>query len=468
MTQIAQEEKSTIFQASLHVFIPLKHIKKDWKADFIKGSSQVDLDPRIRNTEAELWYWELKGKEQDFSYRYCIVHEESKEKEIIIRQVTLRLFLVKFISEQLNPDGRYYLVIGTGIDKNFTDGTPCSDKDLIYLKKAFYERREAGLYSGIVSVTYFYEWLSTLVKQIGGYNPDGHFNRHYVLNIKAAQDDFDKDYYGGEAKPYEEVIVEADRLAYALLYGNDNVEVVPEKTIQDTFKDSFTNNFTQKMFAGNKTIVFFKTHSDTVNRCEKNVEPPFDANFGTALNVFDICFVMEAKFKLKSIQRLMRGFHPFRTRKVLASISVYLNINPFHLAEIKKRTDYLYEALGVNALLQTVKEQGSLLSESSTAQLAHKLDLRVLLLTILMTILAGLQLIVSILCCNICDYNSKTISDMCNCIPESAGCIGSCCAVVSVLLGFVLAASIIVMAVYQVMSFYKLRNIERELRSLNK
>lgn len=464
MTQITQEEKSTIFQASLHVFIPLKHIKKDWKTDFAKSSTQVDLDPRIRNTEAELWYWELKEKEQDFSYRYCIVHKESKEKEFIARTVTLRLFLVKFVSKQLNPDGRYYLVIGTGIDKRFTDGTPCSDKDLIYLKKAFYERREAGLYSGIVSVTYFYEWLSTLVKQIGGYNPDGHFNRHYVLNIKAAQDDFEKDYYEGDAKPYEEIIVGADRLAYALLYGNDNVEVVPEETIQDSFKNSFTNSFTQKMFAGNKTIVFFKTHSDGLGRCKKNVEPPFDANFGTALNVFDICFVMEAKFMLKSIQRLMKGFHPFRTKRALASISDYMNINPFHLAEIKKRTDYLYEALGVNSLFLTVKEQGVLLSESSTAVLSFKLNTKVKWLTVLTVLLAALQLVVSILCYN----NSDNSLSMGGCFFGSTEFQGGCCAIVGCLLFIVLAASIIVTAVYQVKSFYKLMDIEREIKKQDK
>ncbi len=57
---------------------------------------------------------------------------------------------------------------------------------------------------------------------------------------------------------------------------------------------------------------------------------------------------------------------------------------------------------------------------------------------------------------------------MCNCIPESAGCIGSCCAVVDVLLGLVLAASIIVMAVYQVKSFYKLTDIKKELDKINK
>lgn len=463
MSQVENEkETKTIFQASLHVFVPLKQIRKAWKEDFANNSLQVVPDQRIRNTEAELWYWELQGRDQGFSYRYCVVQKGSGEKEVLSRQVTLRLFLVKFISKQLNPEGRYYLVIGTGIDKNFSDGTPCNDKDLIYLKKAFYERGDAGLHCQNVDATNFHDWLNSLVEQIGGYNPKDHFNRHYVANIKAAKGDFDYEYNEGEPKRYEEVIDDADRFAYALLYGNDNIDVVPDKTIEEAFRHTFTNNISQKMFAANKTIVFFKTHSDPHCCYNDDKEPAFDANFGTALNVFDILFVIEAKFKLKEIQKMVQGFHPFLTKKVLASISGYMNVNPFHLAEIKKRTDYLYEALGVNALFQTVKAQGMLQSESSTAQLTHKLNTKVFWLTVLTVLLAALQLLVSILCCN----NPNNSSDMCNCFFGGTEFQGGCCAVVGCLLFIVLAASIINMAVYQVKSFYKLKDIENEIKQL--
>ena len=456
------EEANTIFQASFHVFIPLRHIKKEWETDFANNRQQVVPDSRIRNTEAKLWYWELKGREQDFSYSYCQTLEDGKQKVVASRKVTLRLFLVKFVSDQLNRNGRYHLVVGIGIDREFADGVICSDKDLIYLKKAFYEKGDAGLHSPIGGESNFHDWLGVLVEQITGCKSNGHFNRHYVVNIKAAKGDFDYEYNEGEPKQYEEVIDDADRFAYALLYGNDNIEVVPDETIEKAFKHTFTNNISQKMFAANKTIVFFKTHSDPHCCYNDDKEPAFDANFGTALNVFDICFVIEAKFKLKGIQKMMQGFHPFRTRRVLSS--GYMNVNPFHLAEIKKRTDYLYEALGVNALFQTVKEQGTLQSESSTAQLAHKLNTNVFWLTVLTVFLAALQLLVSILCCN----NSNNSSDMCNCFFGGTEFQGGCCAVVGCLLFIVLAASIITMAVYQVKSFYKLKDIEGEIENLQK
>lgn len=464
MSKTDLQETITLFQASMHVFIPLKHIKKEWKANFANNCQRIAPEPIIRNTEAELWYWELIGKEQEFSFHSCITKEGDRKKEIISRKITLHLYLVKFVSSQLNPKGRYHLVLGTGIDRKFSDDTVCDEKDLIYLKKAFYEQGNKGLQSPTAGIPSFNDWLSSVVEDISGRKPNGHFNRHYIVNIKATKGDFDKEYYEDEPKRYEKVINGADRLAYALLYGNNNIEVVPEETINEAFKNTFTNNISQKMFAGNKTIVFFKTHSD-IKCCfeEGNREKPFDYNFGTALNVFDICFVMEAKFKLKSIQKMMQGHHPFRTKRALASISDYMNVNPFHLAEIKKRTDYLYEALGVNSLFLTVKEQGVLLSESSTAVLSFKLNTKVKWLTVLTVLLAALQLVVSILCCN----NSNNSSSMCDCFFGGTELQGSCCAVIGCLLFIVLAASIIVSCVYQVMSYFKLKDIEREIKNQN-
>lgn len=57
---------------------------------------------------------------------------------------------------------------------------------------------------------------------------------------------------------------------------------------------------------------------------------------------------------------------------------------------------------------------------------------------------------------------------MCNCFFGGTEFQGGCCAVVGCLLFIVLAASIITMAVYQVKSFYKLKDIEGEIKKLDK
>ena len=351
------------------------------------------------------------------------------------------------------------MVIGTGLDRCLPDNSLYSQEDLIYLKKAFYERCKEGFQCTNGGTPYFHDWLDNLIGELTGKSCNGHFNRHYIFNIHAVllksgkahrRQDFTDEYYNGIVRSYEEVIQDADRLAYSLIYGNDNIAVVPSQTIEKEFESTITNNISQKMFAGNKTIVFFKTHGDSRQR------DSFEVNFGSALNAFDMCFVMEAKFYLKHLQKMMQGNHPFKTRRVLAAISGYMNVNPFHLAEIKKRTDYLYEALGVNSLFQTVRQQGELHSEADTALLTHKLNIKIGLLTLLMAILAALQLIVSILCCN--NSNKPNIStSMCNCMFSGIDSPTGCCAVVCCLLFIVLVASIIVSAIYQVMSYYRLK-----------
>ena len=236
MNKTETENNKTVFQASIHVFVPLMQIKKVWKAAFINNCHQIFPASRIKNTEADLWYWELSGKEQTFSYNYCIVQKGDKLKESVSRKVTLRLFLVKFVSSQLNPSGRYYLVLGTDINRNFSNGSICDEKGLIYLKKAFYEHGDEGLHNSTGGAPYFHDWLSSIVEDFTGHKPNGHFNRHYIVNIKATVGDFDKEYSHGIPKRYDEVIPGADRLAYALLYGNDNIEVVPEETIQEVIE----------------------------------------------------------------------------------------------------------------------------------------------------------------------------------------------------------------------------------------
>jgi hypothetical protein len=173
---------------------------------------------------------------------------------------------------------------------------------------------------------------------------------------------------------------------------------------------------------------------------------------------------MEAKFKLKSIQENLSKEHPSDLKGALSAMSGYLNVNPYHLGEYGKRTKYIYRTMGVKDLWETVMTQGNLSSSAREIELNEHLSHRVYALTAITVVIGALSLLVSILCCN----NSNISSDMSNCLYGSAEFQGGCCAVVGSLLFIVLAASVITMAVYQVKSFYKLKDIEGEVKKLNK
>ena len=185
-------------------------------------------------------------------------------------------------------------------------------------------------------------------------------------------------------------------------------------------------------------------------------------------NVFDIFIVMEAKYRLKHIEKTLRQGNPSSIKDALASISAYLNSNPYHLGEYNKRILMLYRKLGVNHLLQSVKDQGNLLADARKIEMENRLNYRVYALTAVTVLIGIFGLIVSILCCNTCDDQSNHLSNMSNYVLDSTCGLTGCCTIIGVLLGLVLAASVIVTCVYQVKSYYKLKDIEEEIRNLQK
>lgn len=451
-----------VFKAAFYFFIPVERITKKYKDEYDIHWQRMQKDSRIKNADGEIDYCNLDEFNQTFKYGHDNVY----------RYVDLKVFLIRHTCS-LNSKGRFYLVVGTGIDMVFCDGQQCESQDLVKLKKAFYEHGRNGLFyeNGDKSIS-LRTWLDKNLKQISGKDYHGKYGRYYIVNIQAVKisqfDDlprqFVEKYYGSvsDRMPYyDEVVNDADRMAYSLLYGNDNINAVPEDTIKDVFKDTFFNNKAEKMFAGNKTIVFLKTHSEWPLP-KTHSQMPLSIGIEGLLNILDICMVMEARYNLKRIQNTMRSNHPSDIKDALASISGYLGKNPFRLSEIDSRTEYLYQVLGVKKLFDVVMKQGELLSDSSNIRMTISLNVRMYWLTGAALGAGGLDLLVNILCCD----NLINSSDMCNCFLGGAELQGGCCAVVGVLLGLVLAASIIVMAVYQVKLFYKLKDLEDKINQL--
>ncbi len=479
--------KQNVFIVTLYSFIPLEGIPKREYKELMRGASEVEPDRLLKYTEAKFCVKELNDEGGDFYYEYNVAGKQVEHK------VQLKAWLYKF-SSVINPKGRYYLVTTISIDKSFGNkdektqfpldlSSICTAQDIVQLKKAVYGGDDHGLYyfDGRKK-HYLHYYYNHLVEKITGKNPHGKYGRHYIVDIctvgiskcqyignhKQLIELFSKEYYSTDRKLLDEVVENYRELVYGLFFGNENNEVIPEDALQKTLRSSFSNNKTERLFAYHKTIVFLHTHHPYPWKPEHvGKQKLLNENVQNDKIVFDAFLVMEARLKLKSIGRTLRIGQPQNIKDALASISSYLATNPYRLGEYGQRGKMLYRNMGVMELLNSIKVQGNLLSDAKEIENNEKLNRRVHVLTAITVVVGILSLIVSILCCNTCGDNSKTISDMCNCIPESAGCIGSCCAVVGVLLGIVLAASIIVMAVYQVKSFYKLKNIENQLKEID-
>ncbi len=474
------DSRQNVFIVTLYSFFPLDRRLKCEYERLMRRAKAVEPERLIRYTAASYCVEELKDEGGDFYYEYSV------GESVIKRKVQMKVWLYKFTSV-INPIGRYYLVTTISIDKVFgeNDEKPqfpfglqdiCTSQDIAQLKKAAYGGEDSGLYYKDGNKRRFlHYYLNRLIKTVTGHDPMGRYGRHYLVdicgvdisqNLRIESRDhltrlFSEEYYSDTTRSFDEVVKEYRKLVYGLFFGNENNEVIPDDTLQKALRSSFSNNRSERLFAYHKTIVFLHTHHpypyepSKAGKQKKLREDVQNNNL-----VWDVFLVMEARLKLKSIEHILCLGQPQNIKDALASISGYLATNPYRLGEYGQRSKMLYLNMGINEKLRSVKEQGNLLADAKEIDNNEKLNRRVYSLTAITVVVGVMTLIVSILCCNTCDDDLKTVSDMYSSVPVSADCLGSCCAVVGVLLGLVLAASVIVMAVYQVKSFYKLKDIE--------
>ena len=474
---------NNVFMVTMYSFMLLKGKPKGRYKQLFENPISIKPFHLIKYAEAKYSYVELKDDTCTFYYDY--EHEGNK----FHRCVELKSWLVKFTS-RLNPVGNYYLVTTISIDKAFgTEGTEqkilrepyfCKTQDIVHLKQAFYGHEKGMYYLENGCKRSIRKWLDRTIENITGKSPEGQYSRHYIMDVCGIDlglsktdidsqdkltDAFSRAYYSKKPLPFEDVIDSYDRFVYGLIYGNENNDVIPPDMLRKTLTDSFSNNLSERLFAGHKTEVFLHTHHPYPWSKEKETKKKRIRE--DVLNdqiVFDMFMVMEAKYKLNDIERTLRPDHPSNIKDTLASISRYLHRNPYHLGEYNQRILMLYRRMGVSELLKSIKEQGILLSDAKEIEMNESLNRRVYGLTGVTVGIGIMQLMISILCCN----NSNNSETMCDCFFSGSGSQGGCFAVLGCLLFIVLAASIIVMAVYQVKSFYKLQEMEKELKNRNK
>lgn len=442
------------------------------------------LDPKYR-------YIPLNELDGQLYYEYEHLGRQYK------RKVNIKCWLIQYKSKT-NVHGSYFLATTISIDKVFEDACKteynsfdlCSAEDMVYLKHFFYGHDLTNVNYIIKkdnNIQEISEWLNNLIKELTGKNPLGHYNRHYIIDlcgVDLRQEDrifdmslpftkedidkaFSKAYYSKDRKPFQNVIDNWERLAYGLIYGNENNDVVPEDMIRNVLSNSFSNNITERIFAQHKTEVSLQSHFPWPWKSEHNkyIRKASCQPLNNAI-VYDMLMVMDAKRQLKQIEHSLSMDTPSSIKNALASISTYLSSNPYHLGEYNKRIQMLYRALGVKKLYLSIKSRGELLADSRCIEMSTRLNTQVLFLTAITALIGIYGLVVSILCSN--HETNFNKSDMENCVLSCVSGCNNYCAIIGVLLGLTLSASLIIMAVYAVKSYIKLKEIERHIKELNR
>lgn len=396
--------EQNVFIVSIYSFIPLKRIKKEYR---------MSIDNPIHTPRYELYAKaQCKYKiiqEQDFYYQYFF------EGKKYIRKVRMQVCLLHYKEDADESTGQYYLVVGTGIDKAFVEKGAktysekdiCTQADITFLKKAFYCKGTEGFFYPLNDPQKFmmYDWLNELVYTFSGIQANNHFSRSFIVDILGITIDtsgselsvlntrFEDKFYDNQSiKDLSYTICNSDRWAYGLIFGNNNFKRVPITQIRKVICEPFSNNYTDATYASWNTIVLLRTHNPYPS-CNKYEGKPFSTELTDISNVYEICATMNMKHKLKVIKKMLRSNNASAIKDALGNISADIIRRPFGVQELTGKTTYIYEAMGINDDLDSLRRIGELKAEAANIRYTQRLNWIVAALTVATLLIGILQLI---------------------------------------------------------------------------
>lgn len=470
--------KQNVYIASIYAFIPLHKLAIQYKERFDTSPREsINMPSFALRPKVTCHYVSLKEKTQPFYYTY------RQDGACHTRKVDMHVYILKTVVGKENPQNRFYLVIGTSIDKvfpnpnqyhgSFSDMDLCTPHDITYLKKAFYQKGSEGFHYPLNDPTVFLmsDWLDSLVTAVSGIMSRGEYGRHYLINILGVNTetsrhtieqltkDFEESYFSESFEKLHNVIPECDSWAYGLIFGNDNYQRVDEKQIQDVISHPFSNNTTERTYAGDNTIVFIGTHYPYSLKDREPEGCPFSAELKYAQNIQEICTIMNVRRKLKNIGKILTEENAPTIKEALRDIAEYIANKPSGLRELDWKMEYFYEAMGINKKFDHIKMIGELSADATNLKNTNRLN-------ILVTFLTGITVVTSLVQIFFSNNFNISLSDMCNCISIGTCIPGECYAVIMLTVCLLLTACIVVLTIYQVRAFYKLEDFVKIIKRI--
>lgn len=444
-----------VYVASVYAFI---HLDIDtYNGDF----TQIRPYEAERYNNAICEYHDLNIS-QDFYYSYKYGGKD------INRKVELRTYILRYIYHSFS---QYYLVVGTGIDKVFDRSNPkdlCTEQDIVQLRKAFYLKGSEGLHYPTQRPTtcFFPDWLNEQIENITGVNPNGHFDRHFIVNVVGVKTsvnvnttleldlNFREAFDSENFQSLDNVIPECDRWAYGLIFGNDNYKRVPEQQVRKVISTPFSNNITESTYAGYKSIVSIRSHYHCSFEDHQYEDDLYGIDLLHADNIAAICHIMHIKRQMRRIQDMLNCSSSSEIRTALGDIAVLIGHKPTGLRELDGKFDYISRTMGINKRFANLRQMGTLIADANNIKNTNKLNTWMATLTAFTVLIGLFQLVNS-------QYsNNTTTMHTFDSICIQIGVL------VLILLGVALCVSIIVLAIYQVKSHSKISEIRNKINSL--
>lgn len=267
------------------------------------------------------------------------------------------------------------------------------------------------------------------------------------LNFREA---FDNEAY----QSIENVIPECDQWAYGLIFGNDNYERVPEQQVRKVISTPFSNNVTERTYAGYKSIVSIRSHYHCSFKDHPYKEDLYGIDLLHADNIAAICHIMHIKRQLRRIGQMLNHSSASEIRTALGDIAVLIGHKPTGLRELDGKFEYYSRTMGITQSFANLRQMGTLKADANNIKNTKILNIWMAVLTAATVLIGLFQLINS-------QYTNISTT-----MPNFENIFAQIGVLVLILLGVALCVSIIVLAIYQVKSHSKITEIRNKINCL--
>lgn len=479
-----------------HFLIPLRQVSKKCRNEYHRNRIPLTLSFATRNHEMECHYISIGS--QDFYFRSF----PESNLHAAYRKITAKAYLLGYRMHHSDKTEMFFLVVGVQVDKCFDEsyadptsavnqdlpGRLCTDRDLIYLQKAFYDSSRTvagncdGLFYPLHSPTLnLQQWASRHVSDLGDKHA-GQIRFEYsisdVLSIDVLLDgNYDeKELAKKVSEKYyvpcgKENVLGRDNLTFALclLNGNINIDNVAPAEVEGYRSHATTNNRYEQTFVDKGGILLLRTHhpfdldeKKEQQRIAGSLEYTLPEGLGKVQNLFELCSVLYAKRRLGKINSRMSKNDLRGTKRVLANMAHYLNMQQAHVASMDAKMAFIYEQMGVIAEFEALKQEGLLRSDAYNLKLSFFINVIGVVIAVVAFVLTAMQIIQNY------KYNRLSMSK-CNCThdvvirEQPCPCVPDCCHDPIILGLCVLIALLVLLGLYYFVCWPLIRKIHREL-----
>lgn len=392
--------KRNVFTSSMFYFVPLASVNKRCFKHFEEYKKKIDVATFVHNPYADLFYASLENLPINHIDTQCeFLFRPSKNRHPY--SLMVQSYLLKLCPKDSKDTNLWILAIGTHIDKYFKDtkgqSCLCTTDDLVRLKQAMTEKGRNGLYCDkTYPAIYFHNWVKDLINAIQIVNIKNVSLEYMLVNVKGVSLHMPlwfvdrrfehKFFYSKRTSLYESLEGDIPRFAYGLQNSNDNYMNATEECLHESFRNSWSNCISERLYAADMNIVFIQSHhpfSPTGKAVLQNRLSPFNLEWQPC--IYEMSVAIYLNELLRKLNNKMGDAGPLTIKAAMEYASDMAVKKQFNVSDLDERLNLILSVWKFNKLLDAQIKKGQ--SKVDTFNLSFMIIVNIMMIVLSMIML---------------------------------------------------------------------------------